>query len=86
MRAEPDKGVFIVKNAKLAEVVQAKTVERLAHSINEAADRGPLKRTSIYEAIKSGRLRARKFGSSTIILDEDLRAFYASLPLVGEVA
>jgi hypothetical protein len=39
-------------------------------------------RTVLFEAIKHGRLKARKAGRRTIILDEDYLSFLQSLPLV----
>jgi excisionase family DNA binding protein len=53
----------------------------LAHSVEEAATRANCGRTTIYAAIKSGALKARKIGRRTIILNEDLRAWLASLPM-----
>ena len=41
-------------------------------------------RVSIFEAIKDGRLKARKFGAATIILHEDVVAFLANLPPAGK--
>jgi excisionase family DNA binding protein len=57
----------------------------LAHSVEEAATRANCGRTTVYAAIKSRALTARKIGRRTIILDEDLRGWLASLP-VREVA
>lgn len=37
-------------------------------------------RTTIYNAMSTGALRARKLGRRTIIMREDLRAFLAALP------
>jgi hypothetical protein len=39
-----------------------------------------LGRTSVYAAIKSGELVARKWNRRTIVLAEDLAAFLAKLP------
>jgi excisionase family DNA binding protein len=54
--------------------------EALGHTIEAVARITTAGRTSIYAAIKDGSLKARKFGRRTIILDEDLRAWLASLP------
>lgn len=53
----------------------------LAHTIEAASCISTCGRTSIYAAIKSGALTARKIGRRTIILDEDLRRWLASLPM-----
>jgi hypothetical protein len=42
-----------------------------------------LGRTSIYAAIKSGNLVARKWQRCTIVLDEDLARFLNNLPKAG---
>jgi hypothetical protein len=55
---------------------------KLAYSIGELANKGPIRRSSIYNQIAAGRLRARKIGRRTIILDEDWRAFLAGTPIV----
>jgi hypothetical protein len=39
-----------------------------------------LGRTSVYEAIKSGALVARKWRRCTVVLAEDLAAFLRNLP------
>jgi excisionase family DNA binding protein len=53
----------------------------LAHSVEEAATRVNCGRTTVYAAIKSRALKARKIGRRTIILDEDLRGWLGSLPM-----
>jgi excisionase family DNA binding protein len=53
----------------------------LAHSVEDTAVHVKCGRTTIYAAIKSGALKARKIGRRTIILDEDLRGWLASLPM-----
>ena len=53
---------------------------RRAYSINHAAEMIGAGRDGVYAAIRAGRLRARKFGRRTLILDEDLTEFLRSLP------
>jgi hypothetical protein len=60
--------------------ITASPTRQLAYTIAEAVQASGLGRTSLFEAMNSGRLRARKVGSRTIILDPDLRAFLAALP------
>jgi excisionase family DNA binding protein len=38
-------------------------------------------RSSIYEAVRDGRLKARKLGHKTLLLRRDLEAFVESLPV-----
>jgi excisionase family DNA binding protein len=56
---------------------------RRAHTIAETCALTGLGRDSIYSAIRSGRLLARKFGRRTVITDDDLRQFLAGLPRAG---
>jgi excisionase family DNA binding protein len=35
---------------------------------------------SFYEAVRSGRLKAKKLGSKTLVLREDIKEFARSLP------
>jgi excisionase family DNA binding protein len=51
----------------------------LAYSIAEACEVARIDRTSIYEAINSGKLIARKNGRRTVILSDDLRRWLQSL-------
>ena len=53
---------------------------KLAYTIDEAVDAGAGGRTRIYEAIKAGKLKARKRGKRTIILAADLAQYLESLP------
>ena len=55
----------------------------LAHSISEACSIARTGRTSLYEAIRTGALRAVKRGRRTLILDDDLRRWVQSLPPVA---
>ncbi|MGJ5135684.1 helix-turn-helix domain-containing protein [Bradyrhizobium oligotrophicum] len=60
------------------------SVESLALTIPEAAALSSLRQTSIYKAIKEGRLRCRKFGTRTIITRADLASFLNDLPLKAD--
>lgn len=53
---------------------------KLAYSIPEFAGIAGLGRTFIYEEIKSGRLKVRKAGRRSIILQDDALAYLNSLP------
>ena len=54
----------------------------LAFSVAEACSAARIGRTSLYEAIRSGELRALKRGRRTIILANDLRRYLESLPVL----
>ena len=58
----------------------------LAYSIAEACAAARTSRTSIYQAIKSGELIARKRGRRTVILFDDLRQWLNGLPAVTQKA
>jgi excisionase family DNA binding protein len=58
----------------------SQTVRRRAYSVNNAAEAIGTGRDGVYSAIRNGKLRARKFGRRTLILDEDLTAFLRNLP------
>lgn len=62
------------------------THSALAHSVPEACKIANAGRTSIYEAINAGALRAVKRGRRTLILDEDLRNWLQSLPQINAKA
>ena len=53
---------------------------KMAFTIPEAVKEGAGSRTVIYQAIKSGALKARKRGRSTIILAADLSEYLQNLP------
>ncbi|WP_315833460.1 helix-turn-helix domain-containing protein [Bradyrhizobium prioriisuperbiae] len=55
-------------------------------TIREAAQLSSLGQTSIYKAIREGRLRHRKYGTRTIITRADLASFLDSLPSQGRVS
>jgi excisionase family DNA binding protein len=58
----------------------------MALKISEVCSASRCGRTTIYEAIKQGELRAVKRGKSTLILEGDLRAWLESLPTVSHKA
>jgi len=53
---------------------------RLAYRVEDFAFAAGIGRTTVYAEIAAGRLKARKVGKRTLILDEDGRAFLSSLP------
>jgi excisionase family DNA binding protein len=55
-------------------------IEKLAFSVDEAAARSDHGRDAIYDAIRNGRLKAKKVGRRTIITADDLRQYLNSLP------
>jgi excisionase family DNA binding protein len=55
-------------------------MEPIAFNISEACAAARASRTTVYEAIKAGQLRALKRGRRTIVLASDLRAWLESLP------
>ena len=57
-----------------------------AHSIRRVTELTDAGRSTIYAEIGAGRLKARKIGRKTVILDSDLQEWLNSLPLLKEVA
>ncbi|WP_291715135.1 helix-turn-helix domain-containing protein [Bradyrhizobium sp.] len=55
-------------------------MERLGLTVPEAAALSSLGQTSLYKAIREGRLRIRKYGTRTIITRADLTSFLENLP------
>jgi excisionase family DNA binding protein len=62
------------------EPLMSNQIAPIALTVSEACSASRSGRTTLYEAIKRGELRARKRGRSTVILVADLRAWLESLP------
>jgi excisionase family DNA binding protein len=58
----------------------------LAYSIAEACAAARAGRTAIYQAIRTGELRAVKRGRRTLILKDDLVGWLKNLPAVKRAA
>ena len=56
-------------------------MHKLACTIDEAVEISAIGRSKIYEAIRKGKLSARKSGSRTLILYADLAKYLESLPM-----
>jgi excisionase family DNA binding protein len=59
---------------------------KAAHSIPEVCAYTGLGRDSVYAAIRTGKLIARKYGRRTVVLDNDMRAFLEALPRLEPAA
>jgi excisionase family DNA binding protein len=66
--------------------IQPRVTGRAAYSIAEVMLQSGLGRDTIYKAINSGRLPARKVGRRTIVLATDMQRFLEALPVIGDAA
>lgn len=66
--------------------IYERKLEAIGLSVIEAARIAGVGRSTLYEALASGKLQARKLGTRTIILETDLRAWLASLPAMKPTA
>jgi excisionase family DNA binding protein len=62
--------------------MSADQIAPIALKISEVCTASRCGRTTVYEAIKRGELRALKRGKSTLILESDLRGWLESLPRI----
>ncbi|MDE2165521.1 MAG: helix-turn-helix domain-containing protein [Alphaproteobacteria bacterium] len=53
---------------------------KVSYSIPEAVDATGLSRSTLYEALRDGKLVARKCGARTVIEEIELRRFINALP------
>jgi excisionase family DNA binding protein len=68
---------------KISETEPHEAVRRGAMSIADFCRRYGIGRTTAYEQIKAGQLRARKCGKRTIISDADAEDFLHQLPILA---
>lgn len=74
---------FVTTAVHVRAVLEVCMQPYLSHSVAEAAKAAGLGRSTIYEAITKGALRARKHGKRTLILHDDLRDWLDSLPCIS---
>ena len=58
------------------------SIQQRAMSVDEFCRRYRVGRTTTYQEIKEGRLRARKVGKRTIIGDTDVEEWFRRLPVI----
>ena len=71
-----------VPNREISEPAQSFASKLRARSIDQFCQCFGVGRTTAYEQIKLGRLRARKVGKRTIITDDDAEEWLRNLPQV----
>jgi excisionase family DNA binding protein len=67
---------------KLSERELRRRARQRAMSIAEFCESYGLGRTKAYEELKSGRLRARKIGKRTVIIEDDAEEWLGHLPVI----
>jgi excisionase family DNA binding protein len=68
---------------KISEAEQQRRARQRAMSVDQFCREYGLGRTTTYEEIKTGRLRARKCGKRTIISEDDAEDWLRCLPMVA---
>lgn len=65
-----------------------KPIEKVAFTLDEACESTGIGKTRLYEALKTGALKSRKYGKRQLILRGDLDSFLLGLPVApgGEAA
>jgi hypothetical protein len=66
--------------------VRTEGAPNLAFSVDSFADAHQIGRSSVFNEIKAGRLKARKVAGRTIILAADAEDWRRNLPLAGEAS
>lgn len=56
---------------------------KLAYSVKEAASISGIGVTKLYQEIKAGRLKARKFGKRTLVTSEAISEWISCLPAMN---
>ena len=69
-------------NSGISEKERQRRAHQRAFSIRQFSEIYNIGRTKIYEEIKSGRLRGRKIGKHTIILEDDGEEWLRRLPVI----
>ncbi|MGH1571921.1 excisionase family DNA-binding protein [Methylobacterium sp. P31] len=64
-------------------MVSERNMEPLGLSVQQAAKSAGVGRTTIYEELARGRLRAKKLGRRTLILADDLKRWLEALPPIA---
>lgn len=57
-------------------------MDQIAFTVVEACHAARCGRTSLYQAIRNGKLRAVKRGRRTLVLGDDLRRWVSGLPQI----
>ena len=65
-----------MNHAKVGELA----VSKLAYSIADVQEAASVSRTFVFQELKEGRLKAKKAGSRTLILHEDLLQWLSTMP------